>query len=115
MKTHLDVFISGESPAQLGGEGGFSDSSLPAQYEDLPFNPCKSLVDHRDRRRVLGCGFGLARRTDVLVRAPLACVYFARQVRFCAWTVVGCVRGHVRGLLYGDHGRRVDRGRDSGG
>ena len=116
-KHHLHIFISGESPTQLGGESRFSNSSLPAQYEDFPFHPREPLVDHRDRRWVLGRRFGLARRTDVLVRTPLACIHLARQVRFRAWTVVGCVRRHIRRLLYREHlGRRMaDKGRDSGG
>ena len=110
MKHHLYVFISGEGPTELGGKRRFSDPSFPAQYKDLPFNPCKPLVDHWDRRRVLRCcRFGLTRRTDVLVWTPFAGVHLARQVGFCAWTVVGRVRRHVRGLLYGDHGR-VDSG-----
>lgn len=115
MKYHLYVFISGEGPTELGGEGGFSDSPLPAQYEDLPFNPSKPFVDHRDRRRVLCCRLGLTRRTDVLVRTALARVHLACQVGFCAWTVVGRVRRHVRRLLYGDHMKKVDKGRGGGG
>jgi len=103
MKYHLYVFISGEGPTELGGEGGFPDSPLPAQYEDFPFDPSEPLVDHWNRRRVLGCRLGLTGRTDVLVRTPFAGVHLARQVRFCAWTVVGRVRRHVRRLLYGDH------------
>ena len=115
MKYHLYVFISGECPTELRGEGGFPDSPLPAQDKDLPFDPSKPLVDHRDRRRVLSCRLGLTGRTDVLVRTPLAGVHLARQIGFCAWTVVGRVRRHVRGLLYGDHTGIVDKGRDSGG
>jgi hypothetical protein len=102
-KSHLYVFICGESPTQLGGEGRFSNSPLPTQYQDFPFYPCEPLVDHRDRCRVLDRRFCLARRTDVLVRTSLACIHLARQVGFRAWTVVGCVCGHVRGLLHSDH------------
>ena len=102
-KDYLHVFISSEGPAQLGGEGGFSDSPLPAQYEDFSFDPRKPFVDHWDRRRVLGRRFGLTRRTDVLVRTPFASVHLACQVRLGAWTVVGCIRRDVCWLLYGDH------------
>ena len=102
-KTDLYIFISGEGPAQLRGEGGFSDTSLPAQHKDFPFDPCQPLIDHWYRRWVLGRRFCLAGRTDVLVRTPLACVDLARQIRFRAWTVVGRIRRHVRRLLDGDH------------
>lgn len=48
-KADLNIFISCESPAQLGREGGFPDSSLAAEYEDFPFNPRQPLVDHQER------------------------------------------------------------------
>lgn len=46
---HLDVFIGGESPTELGGEGGFPDPTLSAQYEDFPFDTGEPLVDHQER------------------------------------------------------------------
>ena len=47
-RAHLDIFIGRESPAQLRCESGFAHPPLAAQHEDLPFDPCQPLVDHRE-------------------------------------------------------------------